>query len=701
MMQVRTTIALVLLLVCARAPAIDKMQLLSGHHVPTLEQVQSSGELRVLMLRTPEQPEGLRQLAIADRQLAGDLAQHLGVRLHVIEVDEYAQLFSQLKAGRADLIAEPYPTNTAHLSGLRASLPLHDAAPVLIGDQDLPWTVTVNAPGWHWALARRQQASERDLKVQTRTQAVARLLPSTQTQDALVSNSRIADALQLDARAMGPAVPYSWMARDNDRMLLAQVDDFLQRHQLKPDHATRPAGDWQAIKAQGVLRMVTVMRAETYFPWQGQLLGFDYEMVQHFARQHQLELEVMVAPDADTAVVWLQAGLADLAAAFLNENLLSGKQGVVASVPYHETAGVLVGTSRSPVVINPMDLNGRKILLPADSRYREQFDRWMANGIRVGVVDLPPNQITDTVVARLERGDADYAVLDAHLAHLKTAWGQDLAALLPIGDAEAHVWAVPEGADTLLGHVNAYWQATRGSYRYDLTWLKYFSPGRSPDRFLENYMAFVQDGAISPFDSLVRRHAARHDIDWRLVVAQMYQESRFDPAAVSRAGAEGLMQLKPATAGDLGVRNSFDPEENIEGGVRYLSWLRDRFESDLPITDRLWFSLAAYNGGLRHIQTARELARAKGLNDRRWFGHVEQAVIELARIGVDGGKGYLDAEQVTDYVRSIRQRFNAYQMLTDQQISTVALARSVERAPDHSAVQKDDVFKPAVTGITE
>lgn len=673
--------------------AIDKTQLLSGDQVPTLEQVQTSGELRVLMLRLPNGPESLRQLAEADRDLAASFADHLGVELKVIEVDEYGDLFTQLKAGTADLIAEPYPRDAARLTNLQPSLPLLESGPVLVGASDQPWRVTANGPSWHWALAKRQQQPSLSISVQTRAQALDRLSQQPRTAaHTFVADARLAGAMGVDAKAVGPQVPYAWMTRDRDRALLAQANDFLRRHQLRPDQTLRPAGDWAAIEAQGLLRMVTVMRAETYFPWQGQLLGFDYEMVSHFASHHQLELEVLVAPDANTAMDWLATGQADLAAAFLGEKQVDANAGLMASVPYHETAGVLVGTSQSPRLVNPMDLRGRTVMVAPESRYREQFHRWMATGIEVNTVDLPSDQITDTVLARLQRGEADYAVLDAHLAHLKQAWGQDVNALLPIGDVEAHVWAVPKGADALLSKVNTYWQATRDSNRYDLTWLKYFSPGRSPDRFLENYMAFVQQGAISPFDSLVRRHAARHDIDWRLVVAQMYQESRFDPKAVSRAGAEGLMQLKPATAGDLGVLDSFDPAENIEGGVRYLSWLRDRFEADLPITDRLWFSLAAYNGGLRHIQTARELARAKGLNDRRWFGHVELAVIELARIGVDGGRGYLDAEQVTGYVRSIRQRFNAYQMLTDQQQATAIASLSQNQ---DALVDRSDDTSPA------
>jgi hypothetical protein len=85
--------------------------------------------------------------------------------------------------------------------------------------------------------------------------------------------------------------------------------------------------------------------------------------------------------------------------------------------------------------------------------------------------------------------------------------------------------------------------------------------------------------------------AARYEVSSRLVAAIIAVESEFNPRAVSRTGAQGLMQLMPATAAELNVRDSFDPGENIDGGVRHLRALMDRFHNDLPLV------LAAYNAG--------------------------------------------------------------------------------------------------------
>jgi soluble lytic murein transglycosylase-like protein len=98
------------------------------------------------------------------------------------------------------------------------------------------------------------------------------------------------------------------------------------------------------------------------------------------------------------------------------------------------------------------------------------------------------------------------------------------------------------------------------------------------------------------YQYLIERHARTYDVDPALVKAVMRVESCFDSAAVSRVGAQGLMQLMPYTAQKLGVMDSFDPDENIRGGVQYLSNLIKRFNNNLE------FAIAGYNAGPLNVE---------------------------------------------------------------------------------------------------
>ncbi len=113
-----------------------------------------------------------------------------------------------------------------------------------------------------------------------------------------------------------------------------------------------------------------------------------------------------------------------------------------------------------------------------------------------------------------------------------------------------------------------------------------------PNEIVEETETAVEQLPLLPqLDDLIAPVAKRHGLDPRLVAAVIMVESSGDPKAESRKGARGLMQLMPETAKTLGVRNSFDPEQNVDGGSRYLRSLLDQHEQDLSL------ALAAYNAG--------------------------------------------------------------------------------------------------------
>lgn len=110
----------------------------------------------------------------------------------------------------------------------------------------------------------------------------------------------------------------------------------------------------------------------------------------------------------------------------------------------------------------------------------------------------------------------------------------------------------------------------------------------------------VPNGAIVsesvPFHGIIVQVAGRYEVDPHLIRAIIFAESGYNPRAKSKKGARGLMQLMPSTAKSLGVEDIYDPEENIDGGVRYFRSLLDRFDGDVQL------ALAAYNAGSRHVR---------------------------------------------------------------------------------------------------
>ena len=172
-------------------------------------------------------------------------------------------------------------------------------------------------------------------------------------------------------------------------------------------------------------------------------------------------------------------------------------------------------------------------------------------------------------------------------------------------------------------------------------------------------------GVISHYDGFFQRYAATIRWDWRLLAAQCYQESTFDPKARSWAGACGLMQIMPGTADHLGLSraNIYDPEQNIAAAVRYIAELERSFSDIREHSERIKFVLAAYNGGHFHIRDAMALALKNGRNDNRWH-EVEPFVLGLSQPQYYNDpvvkNGYMRGSETVDYVRKIHERWNNY-----------------------------------------
>ncbi len=228
-------------------------------------------------------------------------------------------------------------------------------------------------------------------------------------------------------------------------------------------------------------------------------------------------------------------------------------------------------------------------------------------------------------------------------------------------DVPGRSWAVRTDQPELLEEVNAFFDREVDQLTYAVLVRKYFRPdtrrAAQPD--------LPEDGRISPWDDIVRAEARAAGLDWRLLTAQMFTESRFDPEAQSPVGARGLMQMMPATARQMGVSDISDPHEQIRAGVAYLRWLFDRLSPDLELTDRMAFALASYNAGFGHLRDARRVAESRGLDPDRWFDHVEEGMLALADPDVYGTAryGYVRGREPVLYVRRIFELSQLYTRL--------------------------------------
>lgn len=284
----------------------------------------------------------------------------------------------------------------------------------------------------------------------------------------------------------------------------------------------------------------------------------------------------------------------------------------------------------------------------------ESFARSVGARLRMEIA--PDNA---ALVAKLLSGEADLVALDRDtLSDNKMAGdGKSLTVCGP-------GWLVRKGSPQLSEAVSR-WYSPDTRQQLLAAEKARLQPKAQPRRRPRPVMMDRSHGVISPYDHLFRQYAATVGWDWRLLAAQCYQESGFDPRAVSWAGACGLLQLMPATAArfGLGTNQLYDAESNVATATRYLSYLNKLFADVGHPAERISFVLAAYNGGEGHVRDAMALARRDGRDATRW-NVVEPYVVGLSEPRYYRDPlvrfGYLRGSETADYVRQIQSRWASY-----------------------------------------
>jgi membrane-bound lytic murein transglycosylase MltF len=224
-------------------------------------------------------------------------------------------------------------------------------------------------------------------------------------------------------------------------------------------------------------------------------------------------------------------------------------------------------------------------------------------------------------------------------------------------------WAVRKGSAGLIAELNAFIKNHAvGTTFGNVLLAKYLTN----TKFVS---AATSEAELRKFRNLValfRKYAAQYEVDYLLMMAQGYQESRLDHTVKSPVGAIGVMQVMPATGKELKVGDVSKLDSNINAGVKYIRFMMDTYFKDEPMDDlnKGLFAFASYNAGPNRIRQLRQLAATRGLNPNVWFNNVERVVGE--KIG---------RETVT-YVANIFKYYVAYTLTLDT-LGEKAKARAV------------------------
>lgn len=382
--------------------------------------------------------------------------------------------------------------------------------------------------------------------------------------------------------------------------------------------ATKVAKDAESPFETGVLKVATRNGSTTYYLDRHENpVGPEYSLIMDYADARGWQVEWTMLDSTSAVLDSLAAGTTDLAAAGLT-HLHTRNQDFTQGPAHTEITEQLVCHRNSrPLPKKPDELPGIDIVVTAGSSYvatlaelAEQHPgiEFREDGERTTEVIL--SEVADKNIGCAVADSNIVQVMRRHFPHLEVAMnltgGRNLGWYLPAGADElasdARVWMNSTEGDEAIASMESRYYAYIGEFDFvDLRALNRSIQARLP-QYIEEFRAAERKTGI-PAD---------------LLAALSYQESHWDPTAISPTGVRGIMMLTRRTATSLGVPNRLDAKAAIDGGARYLADRHRRLPETIPEPDRTFLALASYNIGRGHLLDARQLARDLGKNPDSW-----------------------------------------------------------------------------------
>jgi membrane-bound lytic murein transglycosylase MltF len=425
-------------------------------------------------------------------------------------------------------------------------------------------------------------------------------------------------------------------------------------------------GDFDAMIKRRIIRVIVPHSKTAYFVERGQPRGIVYEAFKAFEdeinrKRGNLKVNVVFFPTTrEKMVPDLLAGHGDIIAAGFTitaerDNLIDF------AIPSttKPVSEIVVTGPQSPKLASLDDLAGKEIFVRKSSSYWEHLEQLNARFKKEGKAAIslrpaPEDLEDEDLLEMLNAGLFGIAVVDDYKLQIWTKIYPKIVARpdLAVSTGGELAWAFRPNSPQLKTALDTFLKTHRQGTTFGNTLLKRYT---GSTKFVESARSPEEIKKFQNVIELFRKYAGKYDVDFLLMLAQGYQESRLDQKVKSQVGAVGVMQVMPATGKELAVGDITQIEPNIHAGVKYMRFMIDRYYKDEPMTpvNKGLMTFASYNAGPARVRQLRQEAGRRGLDPNVWFNNVE--IVAAERIG---------AETVT-YVSNIYKYYVTYRLVVE------------------------------------
>ena len=380
-----------------------------------------------------------------------------------------------------------------------------------------------------------------------------------------------------------------------------------------------PANDNKlgAVQRSGELVVLTRNSPTTYYEGPDGPTGFEYDLAHAFAEHLGVGLRMKTVDRFADILPMIVNGQADFAAAGLTVTAQRAEQ--VRFTPHYQIIRQqVVHHAKTVPPADVKGLIGRHVEVIAGSSYLERLEQLKEKHPRLTWITVG-NMETEELLLQVQEGLTEITISDSNIVAISRQFSLDLRVAFDLGEPEKLAWAFPPGEDdSLLQEAARFIETMRASGGLAHLIERHYG---AASRFNPiNIVAFLQkiETDLPRLKPVFEEAARRYQLDWRLLAAISYQESYWNPNAVSPTGVRGIMMLTETTAQHLGISDRLDVRQSVHGGSAYLRTLMDSVPARIPEPDRTWMALAAYNVGISHLEDARIITQTQGADPDKW-----------------------------------------------------------------------------------
>ena len=427
--------------------------------------------------------------------------------------------------------------------------------------------------------------------------------------------------------------------------------------------------------------VVTRNSPTTYFESADGPTGLEYEMVKMFANELGVELTLVIPDSLSDLLNKISSNAIHIAAAGLT--ITKDREKIFRFGPaYQEITEQLIYnvTNKRPKNLSRLD---GTLEVVANSSHEERLKY-----LKVLTKDLSwksNHEVeSEELLQMVSDNMIEYTIADSNELALHQRFLINLRVAFDISEPQHLAWALPKTDDnSLFLEVQKFFKKIKANGK--LTRLIERNYGHVEDFDYVGTKIFMRhiEKRLSKYQAFFENAAKEQDVDWRLIAAMGYQESHWNPGAMSPTGVRGIMMLTLKTAKEMNIKNRLDPESSISGGAKYFKKTLDRMDKNITEPDRTWMAMAAYNIGYGHIEDARKITGKLNKNPSLWVD-VKQALPLLAKSKwyKQTRYGYARGWEPVRYVENIRSYYDILKWVDESDMVTTPVPEEFLKIPN-------------------